>query len=74
MVTDPQQLRAIPDPVARVRAVNDAIAQVTALRTELAAVSREAVQEMRRTMSLAEVAAALGVSRGRVQQLEKPPR
>jgi transcriptional regulator with XRE-family HTH domain len=31
---------------------------------------REAVREMRKTMSLAQVADALGVTRSRVQQLE----
>lgn len=69
---DVEALRAIPDPVERVRAVNAAIVAANGVRRELASITRGTVQEMRKTMSLAEVAVALGVSRGRVQQLEKP--
>jgi hypothetical protein len=39
----------------------------------IAGVIRETVREMRETMSLAQVADALGVTRSRVQQLEKEP-
>jgi DNA-directed RNA polymerase sigma subunit (sigma70/sigma32) len=38
----------------------------------IAGLVRETVREMRQTTSLAQVAAALGVTRSRVQQLEKP--
>ncbi len=71
-VVDLEAIRAIPDPVARIRAVNAAIAEATARTAQLADITNVTVREMRRTMSLAEVAQALGVSRGRVQQLSKP--
>jgi DNA-directed RNA polymerase sigma subunit (sigma70/sigma32) len=45
---------------------------VAAQRAAIAGVIRETVREMRQTMSLAQVAVALGITRGRVQQLEKP--
>lgn len=64
-------LRAIPDPVQRVTAAHAALDEVAAERAAVAGVIRETVREMRETMSLAQVAAALGVTRSRVQQLEK---
>ncbi len=66
------RFRDIADPVERAKAVSAAMVETTTLAAELAALTREAVREMRATMSLAQVAEALGVSRGRVQQLEKP--
>lgn len=69
MVADPRSLREIADPVERIRAVNEAMAEA---RVELASITRETVREMRKTMSLAEVAKVLGVTRARVQQLQKP--
>ena len=67
----PDDLRAIPDPVQRVAAAHAALDEVAAQRAAIAGVIRETVREMRQTMSLAQVAAALGVTRSRVQQLEK---
>lgn len=69
---DLDALRAIPDDVERIRVVNSLIAERSAEVAELSSITRETVQRMRKTMSLAQVAQALGVSRGRVQQLEKP--
>ncbi len=69
---DLDSLRAIADPAIRARCAAAAIAPLTTTVSELSAVVRDAVREMRETRSLAQVAAELGVSRGRVQQLEKP--
>lgn len=67
---DPEQLRAISDPVERIRAVNAAITDTQSLATELASVSREAVRQMRdQHLSYGQIAKALGISRTRVQQL-----
>jgi hypothetical protein len=70
---DVDALRAIEDPAERVVAVRAELARTDLLRTELAMVTHEAVVEMRRSMTLAAVAAVLGVSVGRVNALEKPP-
>lgn len=72
-VPTPEQLRAITDPTERARAARAAQADLERQRDDLAAVVRESVREMRRTMTLAKVAGELGVTPGRVQQLEKPP-
>jgi DNA-directed RNA polymerase sigma subunit (sigma70/sigma32) len=71
-VLDLDAIRAIPDDVERIRVVNGLIADRSAEVAELSGITRETVQRMRKTMSLAQVAQALGVSRVRVQQLEKP--
>jgi hypothetical protein len=65
----PAEIRHIPDPVDRIRAVNETITEATALTSELADITRETVREMKTTMSYGEIARALGVSRGRAQQL-----
>jgi hypothetical protein len=64
-------IRNISDPVKRVTAANGAIAETQRLAAEYAAITRDAVREMRETMSYGEIAKRLGVSRTRVQQLEK---
>ena len=72
-MTSPEQVRAIPDPAERARAARAAQGALEAQRDEYAAIVREAVRELRAAgLSLAKVAAAVGVSSGRVQQLEKP--
>ena len=70
-MTTPDQLRAIADPADRARAARAAQADLAAQSDALVTVIREAVREMRQTMTLAKVAAELGVTPGRVQQLEK---
>lgn len=65
---DIDTIRSIPDPAERVRAANTALVET---KTALLALRRAAIQEMRQTMSIAQVASALGVSRTRVTQLEK---
>lgn len=67
------EVRAIPDVRERVRAANAAIAEVAEFSTAMAAITRETVQQLRAEGdSLAQVAAKLGVSRGRAQQLAAP--
>ena len=68
---DLDDIRTIPDPVARIRAVTAAQAEIAARQIALSAISRDTVREMRKTMSYGQIAKALGVSRGRVQQLER---
>lgn len=68
----PATIRKITDPANRAQAATAAVAETQRLASEYATITREAVRELRQTMSLAEVAKALGVSRGRIQQLEKP--
>ncbi|MFJ6566211.1 RNA polymerase subunit sigma-70 [Streptomyces sp. NPDC091292] len=64
-------LAAIPDPTDRARATGTVLDAVPDLQAELRAVRQEAVTTMRETMSLAETAAALGVSQPRVSQITK---
>lgn len=73
MQIDLAQIEAIPDPVERVEAVREAMRETAQLRKDLAWITQRAVLQMRETMKLVEVADALGVSVGRVGQLEKPP-
>jgi hypothetical protein len=65
---DTDEIRAIPDPLERIRAANQALDDT---RTELFAIRRDAVRELRETMSIRQVATALGLSSTRVTQLEK---
>lgn len=67
----PDTIRRIADPVERARAATAAIAQTQQMAIEYGAITRAAVRELRQTMSLGEVAKALGVTRSRIQQLEK---
>jgi predicted transcriptional regulator len=68
----PETIRAIPDLAERARAAQAAIVESRALTGEYAALVRETVREMRAAgMSLGKVADELGVTRTRVQQLEK---
>lgn len=67
----PDTIRAIPDAAERARAAMVATAQAQALSVEYRSITTTAVAEMRQTMSLGQVAALLGVSRSRVQQLER---
>jgi GntR family transcriptional regulator len=65
------ELAAIDDPVERAKAASEAIDDLRALTADLAQVRREAVLELRRGgRTQAEVARLLGVTYGRVSQLE----
>lgn len=71
MTRTPQELRAIEDPVERIQ---QAKAAMDESRSELAAVIREAAQELYETLGgYGAVGKALGVSRARAQQLISPP-
>lgn len=67
----PDTIRQIPDPAARASSAMTATGQAQKLAVEYSSITRDAVRELRQTMSLGEVAKALGVSRTRIQQLEK---
>lgn len=67
----PETLRAIADPIERAQSATAAVAEAQRLATEYSQITHEAVREMRQTMSYGAVAKALGVSRTRVQQLER---
>ena len=70
MTTTSQELRAVEDPVERIRLAKEAM---DANRAEMAAVIREAAQELYRTAgSYAAVGKLLGVTRARAQQLISP--
>lgn len=64
----PDEVRAITDPIARIDAATQAIVDT---RAELLAIRRDAVRELRKTRSLAEIAGVLGVTRSRVQEMGK---
>jgi len=71
-VFDPlRKLAAITDPADRAAALNTALAALPDINAELRAARQAAVQELRATrgMSHADVAALLGISRGRAQQI-----
>ncbi|MCM2386941.1 RNA polymerase subunit sigma-70 [Streptomyces albipurpureus] len=65
------QLGSIPDPVDRARAVGVVLDDIPTLQAELRALRQDAVLAMRETRSLAETAAALGISLPRVSQIVK---
>ncbi|HVS44061.1 MAG TPA: hypothetical protein VMU20_17570 [Candidatus Dormibacteraeota bacterium] len=66
-----QQLAAIADPVERAKAISAAIADLRSITSDLASLRRDAILELRRGgMLQADVAKLLGVSYGRVSQLE----
>jgi predicted XRE-type DNA-binding protein len=65
------QLSDIADPTERARAVGAALDAVPDLQSELRGVRQGAVLVMRETMSVAEVAEALGISVPRVSQITK---
>lgn len=67
----PEDIRKIVDPTKRVAAAQAAQTETQRLATEYAGITRETVREMRQTMSYGQVAKLLGVSRTRVQQLER---
>lgn len=64
-------LATVEDPVERARAVLEALDAVPDLQAELRRLRQDAVIEMRRTMSIAETAAALDISVPRVSQIVK---
>jgi GntR family transcriptional regulator len=71
-VQRPDTIRRIADPVERAKAATSAIAQTQQLAIEYSAITRAAVRELRASgLSLAQVADLLGVTRARIQQLEK---
>lgn len=67
----PDTIRKIDDPAKRVAAAQAAVAETQRLATEYASITRDTVREMRQTMSYGEIAKVLGVSRTRIQQLER---
>lgn len=67
----PDTIRKIGDPAKRVAAAQAAVAETQRLATEYASITRDTVREMRQTMSYGEIARVLGVSRTRIQQLER---
>lgn len=63
------RLEAIPDPIERIAAVNAAIIHRRE-NAELADITRRAIQEMHDSgMNYTEIAAALGITKGRVSAL-----
>lgn len=64
-----QRIRAIPDPVTRIAQIKQAQDLSHTYVGELAVIHRDAVRELRITMTSAEVAEALGISVQRVGQL-----
>lgn len=63
------ELYEIKDPVARVAEIKRRQKEVLDLSAEFASITRETAREMKKTMSFGEIAKALGISRGRAQQL-----
>ena len=63
------ELAAIPDAMDRARAAGEAIHQSRADVVVMAAIRREAVQELTRTMKQADVARALGVTQNRISSM-----
>jgi hypothetical protein len=71
---DLEQIKAIADPAARAKAAGELLNAHQAYVTRLASIRREAIAELRASgLSYAQVAEALGVSRGRIAQLRAPP-
>lgn len=67
---DVQALCELPDPVERAKRAGDLLTQYQTAVTELSRIRREAVEELRaKGMTQAEMAAALGMTRGRISQL-----
>jgi hypothetical protein len=66
-------IAAITDPVDRIESVNQTIYNLSGLTGQLAAITRDAVREMHKTQSYAEIGKALGVTRARAQQLANRP-
>ncbi|MEU1309477.1 RNA polymerase subunit sigma-70 [Streptomyces cinnamoneus] len=66
-----EALAATPDPIGQARAVGAALDAVPDLQKELRGMRQAAVLELRKTMSVAEVAEALGISVPRVSQIAK---
>jgi hypothetical protein len=65
-----QTLCELPDPVERAKRAGDLLTRYQTVVTELSRIRREAVEELRATgMTQAEMAAALGMTRGRISQL-----
>jgi len=67
---DASDIVKIDDPAERARRATTAIAELTARVQQLSEVRRDAVAELRRTYTQREVAARLGISQARVNQLE----
>jgi hypothetical protein len=60
----------LPDPIERAKKSGDLLTRHQAVVTELSRIRREAVEELRATgMTQAEMASALGMTRGRISQL-----
>ncbi|MBW0008925.1 MAG: transcriptional regulator [Pseudonocardiales bacterium] len=70
MNSEVQTLCELPDPVERAKRTGDLLTRYQTVVTELSRIRREAVEELRATgMTQAEMAAALGMTRGRISQL-----
>ncbi|MEU2955434.1 sigma-70 region 4 domain-containing protein, partial [Streptomyces xanthochromogenes] len=70
MQDDMKQVAGIKDPVDRAKAAIDLMASLQSRVNELSRIRREAIEEAQAAgMTQAEIAARLGVSRGRVGQL-----
>jgi hypothetical protein len=67
---DVQVLCELPDPEERAKRAGDLLTRYQMVVTELSRIRREAVEELRaKGMTQAEMAAALGMTRGRISQL-----
>ncbi len=62
-------LREIPDPLERARSLGAVLDAWPGLHAEVRAARQDTVAELRRTMKLTEVAAALGMTQSRVSQI-----
>ena len=70
MNSEVQTLCELPDPVERAKRAGDLLTRYQTVVTELSRIRREAVEELRAMgMTQAEMAAALGMTRGRISQL-----
>ena len=70
MSDDLEQIRAIPDPFARLAAATHRLAEYSHQVTELSQLRRALVHELHRQgYSHADIARAAGLSRGRIHQI-----
>lgn len=70
MNSEVEALSELPDPVERAQRAGDLLTHHQAVVTELSRIRREALEELRaKGMTQAEMAAALGMTRGRISQL-----
>jgi DNA-directed RNA polymerase specialized sigma24 family protein len=74
-LADLEQVKAIPDPAERARQLGRVLKGIGDANAEVSALRRSAVLELRdsRDLSLADLAAELGLHRGRVQNIVGKP-